>query len=196
MEDCAGRKRSGRAPAGCLGRRKEPVDRGGVGGAQAHGDGPFDGDIGIAYWPGRGADVVCRTPPGLLDVAGRDSMRTAISSRAGFGRIGCHCLQPPWPDLRCRRCALSLWYWQSWPWHQSGAAFPGEQTLAAAMIAVLFIDPSAPSAAGFWLSFYAVTLLLLSGIELRGFELGCKSPIAIAASHRESKANVSRPMGV
>ena len=52
---------------------------------------------------------------------------------------------------------------------------PAEQTLAAAMLVVLFIEPSAPSAAGFWLSFYAVTLLLFSGIELRGFELGCQA---------------------
>jgi competence protein ComEC len=49
---------------------------------------------------------------------------------------------------------------------------PGEQTLAAAMYVVLLVQPAAPAAAGFWLSFYAVTLLLFSGIELRGFAPG------------------------
>jgi len=54
-------------------------------------------------------------------------------------------------------------------------SIPGEQTLAAAMFLVLLIDPSAPATAGFWLSFYAVTLLLFSGIELRGFGPGCQT---------------------
>lgn len=45
----------------------------------------------------------------------------------------------------------------------------GEQALAAALFAILLLMPSAPHQPGFWLSFYAVALLLLSGIELRGF---------------------------
>jgi competence protein ComEC len=47
-----------------------------------------------------------------------------------------------------------------------------EQTLGAAVFAVLLVEPWAPSGAGFWLSFYAVTLLLFSGIGLQGFALG------------------------
>jgi competence protein ComEC len=54
-------------------------------------------------------------------------------------------------------------------------SIPGEQTLAAAIFVVLFVEPSAPAEAGFWLSFYAVTLLLFSGIEVRGFGLGCQA---------------------
>ena len=49
---------------------------------------------------------------------------------------------------------------------------PGEQVLAAALFVVLLMEPAAPQSAGFWLSFYAVTLLLLSGIELRSFAPG------------------------
>ncbi|MDH3512199.1 MAG: DNA internalization-related competence protein ComEC/Rec2 [Gammaproteobacteria bacterium] len=52
---------------------------------------------------------------------------------------------------------------------------PGEQTLSAALFVVLLIEPSATAASGFWLSFYAVTLLLFSGIELPGFRLGCQT---------------------
>jgi len=52
---------------------------------------------------------------------------------------------------------------------------PGEQSLATALFVVLLVEPSAPAAAGFWLSFYAVMLLLFSGIELRGFSLGCQT---------------------
>jgi competence protein ComEC len=44
------------------------------------------------------------------------------------------------------------------------------QILASALVAVLMVDPAAPLSTGFWLSFYAVGLLLLKGLELNHHE--------------------------
>jgi competence protein ComEC len=40
------------------------------------------------------------------------------------------------------------------------------QILASALVVVLMVDPAAPLSTGFWLSFYAVGLLLLKGLEV------------------------------
>ena len=49
---------------------------------------------------------------------------------------------------------------------------PAEQTLAAAAFVVLLVQPTGPLSAGFWLSFYAVALLIFSGLTLRTFASG------------------------
>ncbi len=50
------------------------------------------------------------------------------------------------------------------------------QILASALVAVLMVDPAAPLSSGFWLSFYAVGLLLLKGFEItrQGGESGSR----------------------
>jgi competence protein ComEC len=56
---------------------------------------------------------------------------------------------------------------------------PGWQILAAALYAVLLFEPTAPLNAGFWFSFYAVGLLMLSGLGIEPRESG---------SHDQSRA--------
>ncbi len=59
------------------------------------------------------------------------------------------------------------------------------EILAAALIAVLMVDPAAPLSIGFWLSFYAVGLLLLKGLEVSPRDGGRRRMIRILGRGRQ-----------
>jgi competence protein ComEC len=66
----------------------------------------------------------------------------------------------------------------------------GWQTLAVALFAVLLVEPAAPLQAGFWLSFWAVGLLLLASLELT-----TRPPQEISVARRSATlARLLRPV--
>jgi competence protein ComEC len=70
------------------------------------------------------------------------------------------------------------------------------QVLASALLVVLIVEPAAPLSMGFWLSFYAVGLLLLNGLHLTPADAATRPPIVRMLSRVKAMMEVQLRLAV
>lgn len=109
-----------------------------------------------------------RRCPWLQPRVPRHSCATLIGVAAALG----YALLAGW-SVPTQRTLLMLASWHGL--HMAARPRRAVRTLAAGLIGVLLLDPLAPLAAGFWLSFLAVAVLLLQGTLMPAIDTGWRA---------------------
>ncbi len=126
----------------------------------------------------------------------RHTCATLVGLAASFG----YALLAGW-SVPTQRTLLMLATWHGLRW--AARPRPAARTLAAGLVGVLLLDPLAPLAAGFWLSFLAVGALLVQGalspqpaegwralLHTQGWVMAALAPVTVAVFGSISVAGI------